>query len=234
MDYTVPAKYDNTIDRIFDPANVQVNEDDGGVHLTVRKQDSGNYTSASFGTKRQDILYGTFRANMKTSSEPGTVAAFFFFRNNTCEIDMESLSRIQNPWKTYFSVQPQVYNPDGSASNVTNDKHVLLFDPTSAFHEYRFDWTPEAVTYFLDGQEANQFNQNIPDAPGRVIVNHWTDGNPNYSGAPPTQDATLQLANFTIFFNSSEASDTPPCQRSSKPCSIAGKVTHPLICLFLL
>ena len=80
---------------------------------------------------RQDILYGTFRASMKTSSEPGTVAAFFFFKDNTCEIDMESLSRIQNPWKTYFSVQPQIYNEDGSASNLTNDKHTLPFDPTS-------------------------------------------------------------------------------------------------------
>ncbi|KAI9268886.1 concanavalin A-like lectin/glucanase domain-containing protein [Phascolomyces articulosus] len=221
MDYTVPAKYDNTINRIFDPTNVQVIED-GGVHLTVKKMDNGSYTSASFGTKRQDILYGTFRANMKTTPEPGTVAAFFFFRNNTCEIDMESLSRIQNPWKTYFSVQPQIYNEDGSASTLTNDKHTLNFDPTSAFHEYRFDWTPEDITYYLDGEEANRFSQNIPSEPGRIIINHWTDGNPNFSGLPSVQDATLSIANLTVFFNSSEATGPPPCQRSTKPCSIAG------------
>ncbi|KAI7855739.1 concanavalin A-like lectin/glucanase domain-containing protein [Circinella umbellata] len=221
MDYTVPAKHVNTIDRIFDPNNVQV-IGDNGIHLNVKKTDNDGFTSASFGTRRQDILYGTFRASMKTSSEPGTVAAFFFFKNNTCEIDMESLSRIQNPWKTYFSVQPQIYNEDGSASNLTNDKHTLPFDPTSAFHEYRFDWTPEDVTYYLDGEEANRINQNIPDAPGRVLINHWTDGNPNYSGLPPAQDATLSLANLTLFFNSSEATAPPACQRSSKPCSIAG------------
>ncbi|KAI8143159.1 concanavalin A-like lectin/glucanase domain-containing protein [Fennellomyces sp. T-0311] len=224
MNYTVPAKHENTIDRVFTPTNVRVVDqgDDAGVHLTVQKLQDGKYTSASFGTRRQDILYGTFRANMKTTNVPGTVAAFFFFRNNTCEIDMESLSHIQNPWKTYLSVQPQIYNDDGSASTLTNDKHTLPFDPTSAFHEYRFDWTPEEITYYLDGEYANQFNTSIPGSPGRVIVNHWTDGNPKYSGLPPSEDATLQLANLTLFFNSSEATDPPPCQRSQKPCSISG------------
>ncbi|ORY91429.1 concanavalin A-like lectin/glucanase domain-containing protein [Syncephalastrum racemosum] len=221
MDYTVSAKHPNTFDRVFDPNNVRISED-GGIQLRVRRAADGRYTSASFGTKRQDMLYGTYRASIKTSNEPGTVAAFFFYRNNTCEIDMESLSRIQNPWKTYLSVQPQIYNADGSASNVTNDKHVLDFDPTTAFHEYRFDWTPTDVTYFLDGQQAQQFNASVPQAPGRVILNHWTDGNPNYSGAAPSQDAVLQVANLTVFFNSSEASGAPKCQHRTAPCSVAG------------
>lgn len=130
MDYTVNAKYNNTLNRVFDPTNVQVDEN-GQVQLAVRKLNDNEYTSASFGTRRQDILYGTFRVSMKTSSVPGTVAAFYFYRDDTCEIDIESLSRIQNPWKTFFSVQPQIYNPDGSASTLTNDKHDLPFDPTS-------------------------------------------------------------------------------------------------------
>lgn len=79
---------------------------------------------------RNDFLYGTFRARIKTSQIAGTVAAFFFYRNDTCEIDMESLSRFTDPYKTYFAIQPQVYNPDGSASPVTNEKHALPFNPT--------------------------------------------------------------------------------------------------------
>ena len=54
MDYTVPAKHVNTIDRIFDPNNVQVIED-GGIHLNVKKTDTGGFTSASFGTRRYII-----------------------------------------------------------------------------------------------------------------------------------------------------------------------------------
>ena len=68
---------------------------------------------------------------MKMTSVPGTVQAFFFFRDNTCEIDMESVSRIQNPWQSYLTVQPQIYNEDGSASNLTNIKYTIDFDPTT-------------------------------------------------------------------------------------------------------
>lgn len=79
---------------------------------------------------RSDFLYGTYRARMKTSNVDGTVAAFFFYRNDTSEIDMESLSRVKDPFKTYFAIQPQIYEKDGSASPLTNEKHGLDFNPT--------------------------------------------------------------------------------------------------------
>jgi hypothetical protein len=66
---------------------------------------------------------------MKTSNVPGTVAAFFFYRNDSSEIDIESLSRFSDPYKTYFAVQPQIYT-NGQASPLTNEKHDLPFDPT--------------------------------------------------------------------------------------------------------
>ncbi|KAI9311935.1 concanavalin A-like lectin/glucanase domain-containing protein [Dichotomocladium elegans] len=228
MDYTVRAKYENTLDRVFSPANVQLNSDWGGVELVVRKQADNRFTSASFGTRRDDLLYGTFRSSLKTSAIPGTVAAFFFFRNNTCEIDMELLSQIQNPWRTYFSVQPQLYNPDGTASNITNDKHVLSFNPTTDFHEYRFDWVPDAITFYLDSEEANQFTQSIPNAPGRLLLNHWTDGNPHFSGIPK-ETAVLQVANMTAFFNSSDASRVPACKQTKSACRVADIMNKNLI-----
>lgn len=75
-------------------------------------------------------MYGTFRARIKTSEIPGTVAAFYYYRNVTSEIDVETLSRLRNPWQTYFAIQPQIYNQDGSASPLTHTKHDLTFDPT--------------------------------------------------------------------------------------------------------
>lgn len=78
---------------------------------------------------RNDFLYGTYRARMKTSNVSGTVAAFFYYRNDSSEIDMESLSRWQDPYKTYFAIQPQIYD-NGAASPLTNEKHDLQFNPT--------------------------------------------------------------------------------------------------------
>lgn len=67
---------------------------------------------------------------MKTSQVPGTVAAFFYYRNTTSEIDIETLSKLRNPAQAYFAIQPQIYNPDGSASPQTHHKYPMSFDPT--------------------------------------------------------------------------------------------------------
>jgi hypothetical protein len=77
---------------------------------------------------------------MKMSNIAGTVAAFYFYRNNTCEIDMESLSRLNDPYKAYFAVQPQIYSEDGSASPLTNEKHDLAFNPTEVLSFYEIDY----------------------------------------------------------------------------------------------
>ncbi|KAG0171936.1 hypothetical protein DFQ29_008634 [Apophysomyces sp. BC1021] len=219
MDYTVPSKHD-ALARVFDPSNIQL--ENGVVQLAV-KSNNGKPTCSSFGTKRADLLYGTFRISMKTTPVSGTVSAFFLFGNITSEIDIEALSRLQDPWQTYFTIHPQIYNKDGTASNVTHDEYAGEFNPTVEFHEYRFDWIPGAVKYYVDGQYINTLAQNIPDFPGRVMINHWTDGNPSFSGGPPTEDAILEIANMTLFFNSSEFTSPPICRSTHEPCSVSGK-----------
>ncbi|KAI7881723.1 concanavalin A-like lectin/glucanase domain-containing protein [Mucor mucedo] len=222
MDYTVNAKHNNTIDRVFVPSNVKLSQTDG-ITLSVQKDAQGRYTSAAVGTKRSDFLYGTYRARMKTSNVDGTVAAFFFYRNDTSEIDMESLSRVKDPFKTYFAIQPQIYEKDGSASPLTNEKHGLDFNPTEDFHEYRFDWLPNSVKFYIDGSFVREMTTNVPDSPGRILLNHWTDGNPFFSGGPPTENAELRVSHLNMFFNSSEATQPPSCSKSETPCSISGK-----------
>jgi hypothetical protein len=51
MDYTVNAKHNNTLNRIFSPDNVKLSKSDG-ISLTVQKNSAGEYTSAAVGTKR--------------------------------------------------------------------------------------------------------------------------------------------------------------------------------------
>ncbi|KAI9010436.1 concanavalin A-like lectin/glucanase domain-containing protein [Phycomyces nitens] len=217
MDYTVPPQDNESFTRKFDPKNVELV--DGVVKLTVTTE-GGSTTSGSFATKREDFLYGSFRASLKTTDIPGTVAAFFFYRNDTCEIDIESLSHIQNPWSTFFAVQPQIYEEDGTASNLTHNKDSLDFNPTTAFHEYRFDWTPKSVIFYIDGTEQYTMTTNVPDSPGQAIINHWSDGNPNFSEGPPTTDAILEVANMTIFFNTSDSKDVPSCKNTKTACSV--------------
>jgi beta-glucanase (GH16 family) len=85
----------------------------------------------------------------------------------------------------------------------------LPFKPSDGYHEYRFDWTPERIVFFADGQLLqefeNTFDGDAPDAPGTLMLNHWSTGNPGWSGGPPAQDAVLTLSYVKAYFNSSNA-----------------------------
>ncbi|CAO0801231.1 unnamed protein product [Mucor circinelloides] len=227
MDYTVGAKHKDTLARVFSPSNVKLTHE-GGITLSVKQNGDGKYTSAAIGTKRNDFLYGTYRARMKTSNVPGTVAAFFFYRNDTSEIDIESLSRFHDPYKTYFAIQPQIYDK-GAASPLTNEKHDLQFNPTEDYHEYRFDWLPDSVKFYIDGTFVREMTTNIPDSPGRILLNHWTDGNPYFSGGPPTENADLKVSHLNLFFNSSESKSPPSCSKSKTPCQISDIMNRHLL-----
>jgi hypothetical protein len=83
---------------------------------------------------------------------------------------------------------------------------------------------PGSIKFYIDGNLTREMNANVPNSPGRVILNHWTDGNSNFSGGPPDQPSDLFISNLNLFFNSSESNSPPPCQKSKTPCNVAGKL----------
>ncbi|KAI8987089.1 concanavalin A-like lectin/glucanase domain-containing protein [Pilobolus umbonatus] len=218
MNYVIKAKRENSIDRVFSTNNVAL--DGQGVTLEVKKNVFGKQTSAAFGTRRDDFLYGSYRAKMKLTDISGTVSAFYFYRNDTCEIDIESLSKLKDPDQVYFAIQPQVYHKNGSAAYVTSEKHPLPFVSSTGYHEYRFDWLPHSVNFYIDGVLVREMTTNIPKSPGRILFSHWTDGNPNFSGDLPTENAFMKIAQLNMFFNSSNSDRPPVCQKSTSPCSV--------------
>jgi beta-glucanase (GH16 family) len=180
---------------------------------------------------RQDMRYGSFRVGMKMSDIPGTCAAFFWviayldrkravanlvqYRNDSQEIDLEYLSRQANDGlgngKTPINLviqSPASADANYNAINTSTFRvQPLPFQPSTGYHEYRFDWTPERIVFFADGKPlqefANTFDGDSPGAPGTLMVNHWSTGNDGWSGGPPTQDAVLTLSYVKAYFNSS-------------------------------
>lgn len=92
------------------------------------------------------------------------------------------------------------------ASKTGTYKRVNLdFDPTGAFHEYRFDYTPNRVLFYTDSKLIAQMKgENMPSAGGHLILQHWSNGNQWWSGGPPTEDATVAVSYVKAYFNSSE------------------------------
>ncbi|OZJ04407.1 hypothetical protein BZG36_02399 [Bifiguratus adelaidae] len=214
--YQIEAKYKNTYPRTFSRQNVMAV--DRSLNLIV-KVNSSSVTCASIATTRKDILYGSFRAFVKTTTTPGTVASFYFYNSDVAEIDIELLSRLQSPWQAYYAIHPEVHNPDGSANYATWSYSNLSFDATQDFHEYRFDWLPGLTVFYVDAVEQYRSITNVPNVPGNIILNHWTDGNPSFSGGPPLHSAVMEVTNMTFYFNTSTP-QTLVCQSMKTPCEV--------------
>lgn len=91
----------------------------------------------------------------------------------------------------------------------------LPFRPDDAFHEYRFDWSPYQVAFYADNQLLRVMTEDIPDAGGHMVFNHWSNGDPGWSAGPPAQDTYITISHAHFYFNSSNAKAR---QSSAKLC----------------
>ena len=128
---------------------------------------------------------------------------------------MEYLSRQAN-YESANGLSPinlVIQSPASASANYnaintsTYRLETLPFQPSEGYHEYRFDWTPERIVFFADGKPLsefeNAFDGDAPDAPGTMMLNHWSTGNAGWSGGPPAQDAVLTVSYVKAYFNSS-------------------------------
>jgi hypothetical protein len=83
-------------------------------------------------------------------------------------------------------------------------KQPLGFDPSAGFHEYRFDWLPDRVVFYIDSLPVTTMVHSVPHDAGRMFLNHWSNGSPAWSGGPPQQDATMSVLYVKAYFNSTD------------------------------
>ncbi|OBZ80527.1 Xylanase/beta-glucanase, partial [Choanephora cucurbitarum] len=217
--YQIAPKFNDFYPRTFKRENVAIEEDALQIHIQsqqVNSSDRYDVTCGGVGTSRQDFLYGSFRSYIKTTSLPGTVAGMFAF-HPAGEVDIELISALK-PSEVYFAMHPLIYE-QGKASPATHGSYPLDLDPSVDYHEYRFDWFPHQTIFYIDGIERYRISQHVLAKPARVMLNHWTDGNPNFSQGPVKQNAVMSVKNITLFFNSSLAEGLS-CQSTSFACDI--------------
>ena len=82
----------------------------------------------------------------------------------------------------------------------------LPFAPDESFHEYRFDWLADRISFYADGSWLVDMNVSIPDTAGAIFLNHWSNGDPNWSGGPPASDAVVTVSYVKAYFNTSDMS----------------------------
>ena len=152
---------------------------------------------------------------MKTTSVNGTCAAFFFYRNDTQEIDVEILSAQQRAALTQWPVNMVVQNTtvplalNGSGPQSSNFEYYMVRQPDgevgAQYREYRFDWLPDRIDFYVDTWHVRTFAENIPSTPGAIHFSHWSNGNPGWTYGPPVEDAVMTVAYTKAYFNTTSS-----------------------------
>ncbi|KAF2398822.1 concanavalin A-like lectin/glucanase [Trichodelitschia bisporula] len=206
-----------------------------GVQLWVRAPEGSSVGMAELVSARYDMHYGSFRARMKLANTNGSCGSFFFYHNDTQEIDMEFLYREYNQADGMVNLVIQSPESQAQGYNARNtpgfDQHPLPFRPDLDWHEYRFDWTPSEVAFYGDNSLLHVMTEAIPNTPGKLMLNHWSNGDPGWSGGPPDVDTAFTVSHLHAYFNSSDskrrAAYKKRCPKvdQSKICIISDDIT---------
>ncbi len=140
--------------------------------LAIVPVEAKKYKGAEIRTN-ESFLYGRFEVKMKSADASGMLISFFTFyddpsfANNWNEIDIEILGRYQN------EVQ---FNAIVGKHEMHEQKQVLNFNPHKDFHTYSFDWTPDYISWSVDGQEVfKQTGEHIArmNKKQKIMMNIW-------------------------------------------------------------
>ncbi|KAF4333858.1 xyloglucan endo-transglycosylase [Fusarium beomiforme] len=251
QEFTVSAKDGRgNFSKAFVPSNVDtrgtesLNDSDraAGLELRVGSEVSKDdaIPASEVDTARLDLHWGSFRAGMKLTDVKGTCAAFFWYFNDTQEIDIEFLSQEFDHDKGTYPINLVVQSKESmeagydASKTGTFNRVNLDFDPTDTFHEYRFDYLPGQVLFYADSKLLSRMKGgDMPSSGGHLILQHWSNGNPLWSGGPPKEDAIVIVSYVKAYFNSSnserQAQLLQQCHESSVKSSAMKRPTVQLV-----
>jgi len=148
--------------------------------ITVVGLASANFKSGSVSTYEK-FTYGKFVTRMKAPDRKGTVSSFFtywdgpgFYPGGWNELDVEIVPSVaKNPLST------NVIFGDGH-NKLEDHDYAKSFDPKSDWHVYEFEWTPDYISFSVDGNELRHLSADSSEAvkflkkAQSVRMNFWT------------------------------------------------------------
>ena len=145
---------------------------EGDMQLHLKRTPDGKVRGAEMQT--WDFYgYGKYSVTMRPAAMEGTVSSFFTYtgpkdRTAWDEIDIEF------PGKDTTTVQFNYFH-NGVGDHVY--LYQLGFDASEEYHEYGFEWRPDSITWFVDGEAvysvSTEEGHELPSLPGHIMMNLW-------------------------------------------------------------
>ena len=128
----------------------------------------GNFTGGEYRT-RDYYGYGLYQVNMKPIKNSGVVSSFFTY---TGESDGTKWDEIDIEFLGYDTTKVQFnYYTNGQGNH--EYLYDLGFDASQSYHTYGFNWYNGGITWYVDGKAVYTATNNIPDTPGKIMMNVW-------------------------------------------------------------
>ncbi|GAA0306493.1 beta-glucanase (GH16 family) [Gracilibacillus halotolerans] len=151
--------------------DTQVTFENSIMSLAIEMDEEGANPPYKAGEYRSNAFYqyGLFEVNMKPAVGSGTVSSFFTYTGPSNddpwdEIDIEFLGKDTS--KIQFN-----YFTDGVGNNEYT--HDLGFDASSEFNTYAFEWRPDSISWYVNGELIYTATDNIPQTPQQIMMNLW-------------------------------------------------------------
>lgn len=188
----------------YTPDALSVNQGILTIKAEKKKLNWQNFTSGIMTTKGNfEQMYGYFEIRAKVPEGRGFLPAFWLMPASgkwPPEIDVFEVLG-QEPNKVYMTE----HYLDSSGNPAEHQKFFIGPNFSYDFHTYAVDWTPEKITWYVDGVERFSTTQNVPHEPMFLLINLAVGG--NWPGPP---DAS------TVFPNAMEVSYVHVYSRSCR------------------
>ncbi|MEH6489383.1 family 16 glycosylhydrolase [Hyphomonas oceanitis] len=163
----------------WSPKNIKQTAEGADLEVHHEQSRSGPFTGAEMKTVNT-YGYGRYEVVMRPSKGSGLVSSFFTYTGSYegtahDEIDIEFLGLDTS--RIHFNY----FRKGKTGASATFD---LPFDASKADHLYAFEWSPEGITWYVDGKpyyktvEGDAF---VPRTAGSIIFNNWA-GKPFITG----------------------------------------------------
>ena len=162
-DYGLPIGWGNNEKQIYTANNENLSIiNDGGVSalaITALEDNSGGYTSAKLTTQNLfSINFGRIEVRAKMPKGQGLLPAIWMLGDNKDQIDWPGCGEIDivevvgnEPSKFYSTIH--FTNDENNYGEKQRSHYLSTGDFSDSYHIFTLDWTPESLTFSLDGQQ---------------------------------------------------------------------------------
>ncbi|KIV89100.1 hypothetical protein PV10_08704 [Exophiala mesophila] len=209
---------------LADHATVDYAANDGAT-FTFRKRYDAPYIWTNF-----YFLYGKVEVVLKAAPGIGIITGAVLMADDGDEVDWEWSGN--NFGNKTGKVQTNFFGK-GITGNYGRGTEELVDSPQSKFHTYSYDWTPEALSWSIDGRVVRILRNNgtttgdwqYPQTPSRLHLGVWCAGDPDaYAGTVFWAGGYTKFedAPFSAYVKSVKITTPNACKSWKYPSSFDG------------